>query len=68
VRAKGDRRYRDEHPDHFGSEWPFVSEKHAPPRWRAWTRNAVLGAVLGLGLFLVGAGIARIGQIAGWWG
>lgn len=62
-----DDRYRREHPGHYGDNWPFVSEAHAPSRGRALLRDAIIGAVIGAAVFLGGAGIVAIGRSAGWW-
>lgn len=62
-----EERYRREHPGHYGDNFPFVSEAHAPSRWRRWGRDVTVGAICGAGLFLLGAGIVAIGRTAGWW-
>jgi hypothetical protein len=68
MTTNDDWRYRAEHPDHFGDNWPFVSEAHAPSRARAWAVDILIGVVCGGAIVLAGAAIARVGQMAGWWG
>lgn len=67
MTTNDDRRYRSEHPDFFGDNWPFVGEAHRPSRTHAIAVRFLLGLVVGLGAGIVILAVRAVGQAGGWW-